>query len=118
MPLAGLTLSLLASDLKQTRDFYEALGFRLSGGGVAAGWFEVRRDGVCLQFYSDPPVDTPTAPTMSGTIYVPTDGVERLAADLAGKVAFEWGPEVMDYGMREFAVRDPNGYLIAFTEPA
>jgi len=24
----------------------------------------------------------------------------------------------MDYGMREFAVQDPNGYFIAFAEPA
>jgi hypothetical protein len=31
---------------------------------------------------------------------------------------FAWGPEVMEYGMREFGVRDPNGYFLAFTEPA
>jgi hypothetical protein len=24
----------------------------------------------------------------------------------------------MDYGIREFAVQDPDGYLIAFAEPA
>jgi len=24
----------------------------------------------------------------------------------------------MDYGMREFAIQDPNGYYLAFTEPA
>jgi hypothetical protein len=24
----------------------------------------------------------------------------------------------MDYGMREFGIRDPNGYYLAFTEPA
>jgi hypothetical protein len=41
-----------------------------------------------------------------------------LAEELHGKVAFAWGPEVMDYGMREFAVQDPNGYYLAFTEPA
>jgi hypothetical protein len=25
---------------------------------------------------------------------------------------------VMDYGKREFGVQDPNGYYLAFTEPA
>jgi len=24
----------------------------------------------------------------------------------------------MEYGMREFGVQDPNGYFLAFTEPA
>ncbi len=26
----------------------------------------------------------------------------------------EWGPEEMPYGMLEFAIRDPNGYLLSF----
>jgi hypothetical protein len=28
----------------------------------------------------------------------------------------EWDPEVYSYRRREFAVRDPNGYLLIFTE--
>ena len=28
----------------------------------------------------------------------------------------EWGPEVYWYGRREFAIRDPSGYLIIFSE--
>jgi hypothetical protein len=31
-------------------------------------------------------------------------------------VPFLWGPEVTELGVREFAVRDPNGYVIAFAE--
>ena len=42
----------------------------------------------------------------------------QLDEEFRGKVDFAWGPEVMDYGMREFAVQDPNGYFIAFAEPA
>lgn len=41
-----------------------------------------------------------------------------LASELRGIVDFAWGPEVMDYRMREFAVQDPNGYYLAFTELA
>ena len=55
---------------------------------------------------------------MSGTLYLYPDNVDALADELRGKVAFAWGPETMDYGMREFAVQDPNGYYIAFTESA
>ena len=50
--------------------------------------------------------------------YLYLEGVSALAAELRGKVEFAWGPEVMEYGMREFGVQDPNGYYLAFTEPA
>ena len=39
-----------------------------------------------------------------------------LHARVAGSVAIEWGPEVYHYGCREFAIKDPNGYVLAFSE--
>jgi hypothetical protein len=33
-------------------------------------------------------------------------------------VPFQWGPEDTEFGIREFAIRDPNGYLLVFAEPA
>lgn len=113
--------SLLVGDLDATLEFYRRLGFRVSGvdpDRAAPSWAEVTRDGVVIQFYTDPPVGTPTAPTMSGTLYLETDDVAALAAELGNSVAFAWGPEIMDYGMHEFGIRDPDGYLIAFTQPA
>jgi hypothetical protein len=29
----------------------------------------------------------------------------------------EWGPEKTPYGMLEFAIKDPNGYLLSFGQP-
>lgn len=112
-----IVTSLLARDLAETARFYASLGFGLCGGSVEAGWIELRLDDLALQFYSDAPVDTPEAPIMSGTIYVHTDTIETLASQWKDRVAFEWGPETMEYGMREFAFRDPNGYVIAFAAP-
>lgn len=112
--------SLLARDIAETLRFYQSLGFRVTGQhptDTPAAWVEMTRDGVTLQFYSEPPVGTPDQPILSGTLYLSPDGVDALAAEWHDKVAFEWGPETMDYGMREFAIRDPNGYLIAFAEP-
>ena len=65
-----------------------------------------------------PPSGTPLEPICSGTFYVFPESASALADGLRGEVDFAWGPEVMDYGMREFAVQDPSGYFIAFTEPA
>lgn len=114
--------SLLTRDLAATLAFYRKLGFRLTGQSQDAEpptWAEVRRGAAILQFYSDAPEGTPNTPALSGTLYFFPSSVDELATEIrAAGVAFEWGPEIMDYGMKEFAVRDPNGYLIAFTEPA
>jgi len=115
--MSKLVLSLLSLDLDGTRSFYERLGFCLSGGGTLSGWIELSRNAAVIQFYHDPPIGTSAAPSMSGTIYVHVDEVDTLSAALAESSVFEWGPETMDYGMREFAVRDPNGYLLAFAAP-
>ncbi len=37
-----------------------------------------------------------------------------LWRSLEGRVVAEWGPERMDYGVVEFAIRDVNGYLLSF----
>jgi uncharacterized glyoxalase superfamily protein PhnB len=112
-----LVLSLLARDLAETRSFYETIGFRHCGGDDAPGWIELSFGGAMLQFYRDPPTGTLPEPSLSGTIYVHVEDIDALSAHISGQMPFEWGPETMDYGMREFAVRDPNGYFVAFSSP-
>lgn len=116
--MSKLVLSLLSLDLQATRAFYERLGFCLAGGAADSGWLELSRHGVVLQFYNEAPVGAAPEPALSGTIYLHVDEVDMLASSLRGQCGFEWGPETMDYGMREFALRDPNGYLLAFAAPA
>lgn len=117
----GVVPSLLVRDMQQTLAFYRRIGFATTGeypSAEAPTWAEVRRGPLVIELYIEPPVGTPKTPVFSGTLYVRADGVEALAVELADEVELAWGPELMDYGRREFAVRDPNGYLIAFTEPA
>jgi len=116
-----LVPALLVRDMRETLAFYETLGFVLTGCHPDRSnptWVEVKRDSVVLQFHTDPPHGTPSEPICSGTFYIYPASVSALADELRGKVEFAWGPEVMPYGMRECAVQDPNGYFIAFTEPA
>jgi uncharacterized glyoxalase superfamily protein PhnB len=43
------------------------------------------------------------------------DDVEALFAELAGRgAAIVYPPTVQPYRMKEFAVRDPNGYVLGF----
>ena len=121
-PVLGnrLVPSLLVSDLEATFTFYSRLGFSRTGvfpDENAPIWGEVTRDGIVLQFYTDPPKSTPTEPVFSGVLYCHPSDVRALADEYRDVVPFAWGPEVMEYGMREFAIQDPDGYYLAFTEP-
>lgn len=117
-----LVPALLTKDMAATLGFFERLGFRLTGcdtDRATATWAEVQRDDVVFQFHTEPPHGTPTEPVCSGTFYVSPARVSELAEEYqAAGIPFAWGPEVMEYGMNEFAIRDPNGYFIAFSEPS
>lgn len=121
-PVLGSRLvpSLLVRDLEATFAFYERLGFSRTGvwpDEDAPIWGEVARDGIVLQFYTDPPTGTPAEPVFSGVLYLHPSDVRALADEFRNITPFAWGPEVMEYGMREFAIQDPDGYYLAFTEP-
>lgn len=105
------------TDLKKTCDFYTgALGFSLgSSWPEESPWFALLdRDDVMLQLVAADAGQT--GPAGCATISIDVDCAEQLAAELKQKAAFEWGPEVYWYGRREFAIRDPSGNLLIFSE--
>lgn len=114
--------ALLVANMHEAIEFYtQKLGFQQTGYWPIESdpeWTELRRDGAAVHLFIDSPHGSPDTPTFSGIIYFHPESVEALADELRGKVPFVWGPEVTDTGMREFGIRDPNGYLLAFTEPA
>ena len=111
--MLSLTPMLQSGDLGRTEAWYAGtLGFRTTG--RAEGWLRLERDGVALMFMAN---DHLGAPAATATQYVTVDDVDTLWADVKDEVTAEWGPETMSYGMREFAVRDPDGYLLSFGQP-
>ena len=113
---------LLVSDMRRSLSFYtQVLGFTQTGYYPIESdpiRTEVRRDGVALILYTDAFRGSDGQPRLSGALYVFPADVEQLANELRGKVPFLWGPEVTDYDMREFAIRDPDGYMLVFAERA
>ena len=84
-------------------------------------WCEVARDDVAVMFsshYHDEPDGDhghgEHHAELGGGLYVNVDDVDALAAELSSKVALEYGPQDMEYGMREFGVTDNNGFMIMF----
>jgi catechol 2,3-dioxygenase-like lactoylglutathione lyase family enzyme len=50
------------------------------------------------------------------TLWFDVAGLADLHSTIKEKVNIEWGPEVYFYQRREFAFRDPDGYLVILSE--
>ena len=111
---------LLVSDMRRSLDFYlEVLGFTQTGYYPIESEpirTEVRRDDVAIILYTEPTRVAIEPPAFTGALYVFPESIDTLADELRGKVPFAWGPEDTDFGMREFAIRDPDGYTLVFAE--
>jgi len=55
-------------------------------------------------------------PAFTGTLYFETDGVRELYTAVKDRVTVVWPLGTMDYGTLEFGIRDPDGYMLAFSE--
>jgi uncharacterized glyoxalase superfamily protein PhnB len=118
MRLAGLTPMLETEDLKKTVKFYtDILGFECTGLYPEKNepfWACVRKDDVEIMFTARNEHSTVEKPTMTGSLYFHPDQVDEAWEQLRGKATIEYPIENFDYGMREFAIQDCNGYLLQF----
>jgi uncharacterized glyoxalase superfamily protein PhnB len=55
-------------------------------------------------------------PQFTGTLYFNLKGVNEFFEAIREKVEIVWPLETMDYGQREFGIRDLDGYVLAFAE--
>ena len=115
----------MVEDVAETVAWYESrLGAEQTSEIESDGdvvWAQVERDGVRFMFQrrdsmeSELPslADVPIGGSLS--IYVHVDDVEALGAELADvERALEM--RTSEYGLREFAIRDCNGYVLWFGE--
>jgi catechol 2,3-dioxygenase-like lactoylglutathione lyase family enzyme len=113
MRLQSLVPMLQTTDVPRTRQWYETvLGFKTTA--QQDGWCHLARDDIALMFMQN---DHLGEPEVTGTQYIYVDDVMELWNSIKDRCLAEWGPERMDYGMLEFAIKDPNGYLLSFGQP-
>jgi catechol 2,3-dioxygenase-like lactoylglutathione lyase family enzyme len=123
-----LTPNLLVADVSRSLDFYaDVLGFDRGihvpdappfvFGSVTAGALEI--------FFNEVSTATKEYPALagrplgaSGTMFIEIDGIESYFGELQGKVPIVTPLVSQWYGMKEFAIADPDGYLITFAERA
>lgn len=116
--LAECNPMLRTTDVAATIAFYrDLLGFRVHSSWPEAEpcWCDLARDAVSVMFYTQDPHDT--GPTnMTGRLYFRTDDVMTIYHAVKDKAEVLEGPEVHFYGMKEFALGDPNGYTLVFAQ--
>jgi catechol 2,3-dioxygenase-like lactoylglutathione lyase family enzyme len=115
MKLKNLRPMLWTSDLKGSIDFYTTvLGFRCDEFNDDWGWASLSRDDVEIMFARPNEHEPFDCAKFTGSFYINTDEVDALWEQLKDRVKVCYGIENFDYGMREFAIYDNNGYLIQF----
>lgn len=115
-----LTPSLRVRDLRRSVAFYTgSLGFTVDTlwPGEEPTLAILDQGNVSVMLHTGG-CDDDGPPSFTGDLRFDVSDLGRLARSLQGRVSFEWGPEVYHYGRREFAVRDPDGYLLVFSERA
>ncbi|UFP93127.1 bleomycin resistance protein [Gloeobacter morelensis] len=122
-----LSPNLFVEDVGRALDFYETvLGFKrlmTLPDRAPFAWGLVQAGGVELMFQSfeslkDDPL--PIEGRQSGgtlNLYIEVDDVEALYEKLRTQVSVVREPNTTFYGMREFLMLDPDGYLLTFAQP-
>jgi catechol 2,3-dioxygenase-like lactoylglutathione lyase family enzyme len=104
------------ADVQRSLDFYcKQLGFTLGAtfGGTAPTFALLGFGKVGLQLIQS----DAHHPAGKFTIYLDATGVQEIHhALVTANIPIEWGPEVFFYGRREFALLDPDGHRIIFSE--
>lgn len=121
--LRALAPYFIVKDLLASVDYYhETLGFsRPQLWGEPPGFAMPQRDGLTVMLKQAEPgwsILPNGSQEHCWDAYVWVDGLEELFEEIkANGATIEYGICLQDeYGMKEFAVRDPDGYVIAFGE--
>lgn len=115
MKFSRLTPMLWTNELEQTMNFYSSvLGFSINEFNKEWGWCSMSKDNVDLML-AKPNEHTPfNGPLFTGSFYFHTEDVDELWETLKDSSYVFYPIENFEYGMREFAIKDNNGYILQF----
>lgn len=109
---------LYTKQLNETIAFYTTvLGFECAAFEEARGWASLQKDDVEIMLVYPNEHIPFEAPVFSGSFYITTDKADELWAAFKDNCRVCYEIENFEYGMREFATYDNNGYLLQFGQP-
>jgi len=113
MKFQSLMPILRTHNLQQSMAFYcDRLGFKCTQ--KTDDWAFVERDGITLMLALPNAHEPFDRPAFTGSLYFNVDDVDDLCRNLKDTSEIVYPMEDFDYGMREFAIRDSNGYCLQF----
>lgn len=117
MKLKHLRPIIRTLELDKTIAFYtEKLDFVLAEKNEDWGWASLYKDEVGIML-GKPNDHTPfEKPMFTGSFYINTNDVESLWLKLKDTCEVCYELETFEWGMREFAIFDNNGYVLQFGE--
>lgn len=106
---------LRTNQLDETIAFYvDILGFTCAEKNEDWGWAAIHLDYVDIML-AVPNEHVPfEKPQFTGSFYIPVSNVDKLWARLKDKVEVVYPIEDLEWQMREFAIRDNDGYMLQF----
>jgi uncharacterized glyoxalase superfamily protein PhnB len=114
MPFNNLTPMLEVENMDETIVFYETiLDFKCLERHNDE-WAMVQKDDVSIMFSDRFFTQDYPSTYMTGSLYIHTDDIDVIWQILKDKVHICYPIENFDYGMREFAIYDNNGYRLQF----
>ena len=115
MQFSTLTPMLYTMELKATLQFYtNTLGFTVDTFNEEWGWLHMHSDEAKIMFSLPNSHITFDKPAFTGTFYFTVTDVDALWDKLKDTTHIYYGIENFEYGMREFAIKDNNGYILQF----
>ena len=115
MNVKSMTPVLRTWDLAGSREFYEqVLGFKCDVYEPEAGWAMLTYGAGSIMLTGPNEHEGDRGPAFTGSLYFRIDDADDLWARLKDQVRICYPIETFEYGMREFAIYDGNGYLLQF----
>ena len=117
MEVDSLTPMLRTWDLPATIEFYKGvLGFECKAYEPDWGWASLTLGAAAIMFSAPNEHEGDTRPAFTGSLYFRVRDVDSLWSRLKDQARVCYPIENFEYGMREFAIYDNNGYLLQFGE--
>jgi len=119
MKFKSLQPILWTENLDETIGFYlHILGFTLNERNNDWQWASLQKDGIQIMISKPNQHEQLNRICFSGSFYFNVENVDEVWEDLKIKANICYEIETFEWGMREFAIYDNNGYILQFAQPA
>ena len=115
MQLQAITPMLWVDDVRATIDYYvSVLGFDEANFVEDRGWGVVEKHFIQIMFSRPNPQTSYEKPQFTGSLYLRTDDADAWWEFLKDRASIFYPIDNFEYGKREFAIKDCNGYILQF----